>query len=219
MKHKEKISPTQKALNLWAVILIVWAIYRAKVHQSEAFDAFDAKPLVFILPVWYYIRQYEHRNFFEAIDLKVKNFKSDVVYGFGIGGMFFISALLATFTRSGAVGWNHSFTIEKVMLLVAIALATAISEEILSRGFILKRLYEESKSIYSASFFASILFFFLHVPILFTDPKINGNLLLMFMMTDLVLSLTNSFIFLSRRSLVLPILIHAFYNLAIVFFL
>lgn len=219
MKQKEKISPTQKALNVWAVILIIWAIYRAKVHQSEAFDEFIAKPLVFILPVWYYIRRYEHRNFFEAVDLKVKNLKSDVLYGLGIGGIFFISALLATFMRSGLGGWNHGFTVEKVMLLVATALATAISEEILSRGFILKRLYEESKNVYTSSFFASILFFFLHVPILFTDPKINGNLLLMFMMTDLVLSITNSFIFLSRRSLVLPILIHAFYNLAIVFFL
>jgi membrane protease YdiL (CAAX protease family) len=99
------------------------------------------------------------------------------------------------------------------------ALMTGISEEILSRGFVLKWLYAESKNIYTASFFASILFFFLHVPILFTNLKLTGNLLLMFMAMDMILSLVNSFVFLERKNLVLPILIHTFYNLSIILFL
>ena len=102
--------------------------------------------------------------------------------------------------------------------MIALALATGISEEILSRGFILKRLYEESKNIYTSSFFASVLFFFLHVPILFTNHKLTGDLLLLFMGTDLMLSLVNSFMFLDRKNLFVPIFIHAFYNLSIILF-
>jgi len=99
-------------------------------------------------------------------------------------------------------------------------LATGITEEILSRGFVLKKLYEQSKNVYSSTFFASVLFFFLHVPILFANPRINGTMLLMFMTTDLLLSMINGIIFLEKKSLTAPILIHAFYNIiiAIAFF-
>lgn len=88
----------------------------------------------------------------------------------------------------------------KFLLIFSTALATGITEEILSRGFVLKRLYDESKNVYSSSFFASILFFFLHVPILFVDPRINGQMLLMFMTTDLLLSMINGIIFLLQKA-------------------
>ena len=114
---------------------------------------------------------------------------------------------------------KQPFSLENLAFIAVLALATGISEEILSRGFILKRLYEESKNIYTSSFFASILFFFLHVPILFTNVKLTGNTLLMVLTTDMILSLVNSFAFLERRNLIVPILIHTFYNLSIILFI
>lgn len=219
---KEKISPTQRALNLWAIILIVWSVYRAKLQLPEWFDEFIAKPVVFILPVYYYIKNVEGKKFFPALYLKLKTFFSDVVLGMTMGGIFFATAFLANWFKMKKItlfGQTSGYGVQGILLVIALALATGISEEILSRGFILKRLYEESKNIYTSSFFASVLFFVLHVPILFTNLKLTGNLLLMFMATDLILSLVNSFIFLERKSLILPILIHAFYNLTIVLFI
>lgn len=222
MAEREKISPTQRALNLWAIVLIIWAVYRAKFSFLPAeFDEFVAKPLVFILPVWYYIKHYEKGTFFERLDFHWKTLKTDVIYGVGIGAIFFFSAVLAQYFGKGEITLLQGKPLDPVMVIMTIvmAIATATSEEILSRGFVLKRLYEDSKNILSSSFFASILFFFLHVPILFSNPEINGNTLLLFLVTDLLLSLTSSFIFIARKSLVLPILIHALYSLAIIFFL
>ncbi|MBI2641504.1 CPBP family intramembrane metalloprotease [Candidatus Roizmanbacteria bacterium] len=217
---KSKVTPTQRALNLWAIVLIIWAIYRAKFKMPEWFDEFIAKPSVFILPVYYYVTKVEKKAFLEAINLKLKFILSDLMVAFSIGGVFVLSAILANFIKfKKFIFLQQTFNPQDVLLIVAIALATGISEEILSRGFILKRLYEESKNIYTSSFFASILFFFLHIPILFTKASITGNLLLTIMGTDLALSLINSFIFLETRNLIVPILIHAFYNLSIVFFL
>ena len=68
MKEKKEISSTQKALNLWAVILIIWAIYRTYFKLPEWFDEFIAKPLVFVLPVLVYIRTVEKRNSFKFIN-------------------------------------------------------------------------------------------------------------------------------------------------------
>jgi len=215
-----KISDYQKALNVWAIILIIWSVYRAKFIMPEWFDEFIAKPLVFVLPVYYYITKKEKKNFFNEIYLNTKKITSDVILGIGVGGLFLFSAIIANYLKYRKIFvFDKGLDLKSLMIILAIALATGICEEILSRGFVLKRLYDESKNIVTASFFASILFFFLHVPILFTNQRINGSTLLMFMAADMILSLANSYLFIERKSLVLPILIHAFYNVATILFI
>lgn len=220
--RKTPVSPTQKVLNVWAVVIIVWSVYRVyfKTELPIFFDEFIAKPAVFLIPVYYYITKVEKKNFFSAIDLKSENLLKNILLGMAIGFIFFISGTIGIFLKSqniSTVFTNQNFAMIGSFLLIA--LATSISEEVLSRGFVLKRLYAESKNAFSSSFFASILFFFLHVPILFTNDKIVGTLLLKVMFTDLILSLAVSFIYLERRNLLLPILIHAFYNLSLYLFI
>lgn len=215
---KKTTSPTQKALNLWAVILIVWSIYRTKVVAPEWVDEFVAKPLVFILPVYIYIKNVEQKKFFPAIWLKTKKFAGDLVLAFFIGLLFLLAAALSSFLKYGYLSFLTNLlpaNFQNLLAILSLALATGVSEEILSRGFVLKRLFDESKNIFTSSFFASVLFFILHIPILFTNLQLTGGLLITFMATDLILSLANSFIFLTRRSLILPILIHALYNFSI----
>ncbi|NMB84216.1 CPBP family intramembrane metalloprotease [Candidatus Roizmanbacteria bacterium] len=218
---KQKITPTQKTLNLWAVILILWSIYRANFHFPDWVDEFVFKPLVFILPVFIYVRRNEKGGFFHNINFyNKKTWKTDLGLGFLIGAAFFLSALIANYlkTKKFVLFLHPPASFLSMVLVFATVIATAVSEEILSRGFVLKRLYQESKNIYSSSFFASILFFFLHVPILFTNAKMVGNLLLAFMFVDISLSIINSLVYLNRKSLILPILIHAFYNLSLILF-
>ena len=209
---KEKISPLQKALNLWAIILIIWSIYRSQMRMAEWFDELIAKPLIFIVPVYLYIKKVEKSNFFSAISLRRKSIYSNIILGLFAGVIFFTTIVVANLIKTGRIiFFNQSGTYAKhIMLTLIIVFATSISEEILSRGFILKRLYKESKSLLSSSFLASILFFFLHIPILFTNAKISGNLLLLSMATDLIFSLTTSFVYLTSESIIPPIFIHAF---------
>lgn len=215
---KEKVTPTQRALNLWAVILIIWAIYRTYLKMPEWFDEFIAKPLVFVLPVFYYLKRFDKKPILESlyIHLKPKVIFKDLMNSLVIGGVFLLTAILAFYLRDKKFILITNFPgLTNFLIISLTALATGITEEILSRGFVLKKLYEESKNIYSSTFFSSILFFFLHVPILFSNTNITGNMLLMFMTTDLLLSMINGLIFLQRKSLTAPILIHAFYNIII----
>lgn len=220
---KQKTSPTQRVLNTWAIVLIIWSIYRAKFQTNLPlwFDEFIAKPLVFLMPVYYFITRLEKKDFFEGIDFKSKVKFGDVVLGTVIGLFFFASGLLSNYVKYGklAPSPDASLSVNMIVLYVFVSLATAISEEVLSRGFVLKRLFEDSKNLITSSFLASILFFFLHVPILFTSQKIVGFLLLRVMVTDMILSLAISILYLQRRSLIIPILIHAFYNMSIYLFL
>lgn len=212
---KKEVTPTQKALNLWAIVVIVWSIYRAKFQTLLPlwFDELFMKPLVFIAPIAYYIIISEGKNFFKGIWFTTKSWKTDVAMGVGIGGLLFAVGLVSRSLRTGSFAFNT--TQEHMLLFMVIMLATAISEEIISRGFVLKRLYEESKNMFTASFFGSILYFFLKVPILFTNERIAGNMLLQIMFIDILFSLAISMLYLMRRSLLLVIIIHAFYNFTI----
>ena len=215
---KSKTTPLQKALNLWAVILIAWSIYRTYLKMPEWFDEFIAKPLVFVLPVIYYIKKIDKQNVLSSlyISLKPKKLFQDFLYAAGVGVIFLVTASLAYFIKSGKfISFNNNISSVNILLIIITALATGITEEILSRGFVLKKLYEESKNPIYSIFFSSILFFFLHVPILFSNAKISGNLLLIFLATDLLLSMINGLIFIQRKSLIVPIFLHAFYNIII----
>lgn len=214
---KEKVTPTQKALNLWAVILIIWSLYRSFLKMPEWFDEFIAKPAVFVLPVIYYIKKIDKKSILQSLYLNLSGKKliSDVVYSFMAVVIFFGAALLAIYLRTNALPKANLPDAQSIAIIVILAMATGITEEILSRGFVLKKLYDESGNYFSSIFLSSILFFILHVPILFTNINITGNLLLTFMVTDMVLSVINGFIFLERKSLTVPIFIHAFYNIMV----
>lgn len=206
---RKEISKIEKVLNVWGISLIVWSVYRSyfKTELPLWLDEFIAKPLVFILPAYYFITKNEKKDFLTAVSLKVKNLGRDMLFGLVVGLALFTLIIITSIKN---IEFNQQF-----LYLFIVALATSFSEEILSRGFVLKRLYEESKNIWTSSFFASILFFFIHVPILFSIPNISGDILLRVMVTDLILSLALSFLFILRGSLIVPILVHAFYALSV----
>lgn len=220
---KKEISKTQRMLNMWAVILIVWSVYRSQFETTLPIwlDEFVIKPAVFLIPLYYYILKYEHKPFFTALGWKAKEWTTDLFLGLFIGGVFFFSGGLANYIKEGTVfSTDSSFMNEYALwLLVTVSIASAMTEELLSRGFVLKRLYQESKNAFSAVVYASILFFFLRIPMLFTIDGINGFIILQVMVTDLFLSLVVGTLYVTRKNILLPILVHAFYNMSLYYFL
>lgn len=221
--YSSKITPTQRMLNAWAVVLIIWAVYRAhfKTDLPMWVDEFIAKPMIFLAPLYYYIKNDEHKEFFSSLGFTLKHWKTDIGLSMVVGTMFLVAGAAANYFKSGTyLPADPKFLKDyPALMLVGVAFASALWEEILMRGFVLKRLYEESKKIVYPAFFNSFLFFFLHIPILFTSANITGYLILQVLAMDIVLSLMISFLFLYQRSVWVAILIHFFYNLSLYFFL
>ncbi len=204
----EKSSLTQKALSFWGGILIVWSIYRSYFKLPIEVDEFLIKPLIFIGPVIYFIQKIEKKPLFKTLWLEKINLTKDLTFSLLTG-----AGILSTYLILKAVGIiNLTFNLKLLTLnFIALNLATAISEEILSHGFVLKKLYEEKKDILQSSFTASVLYFILRIPILFTQPALTGDALLYTMITSFLLSFALSLLFLYRKSLWSPIFLHFFY--------
>lgn len=211
-KEKKKITYIERVLNVWAIVLIVWSLYRAYFGTALPiwFDEFVAKPLIFLIPVFWFITRYDKKPFSSVFGLGKKAPFLDIAIGLGAGAVFFMIGALT--------GTLKSVPFSQAMWIIVIALVSSVVEEILSRGFILRRLYDSSKQYVSSIIYASVLFFLIHVPILFTDPNMHGSILIRAMIVNLILSIVVSTVFMVRRgNLTAPILIHALYVMSVAF--
>ncbi len=206
--------------HLWGWIVLVWAIYRYAFHLPEWTDEFIVKPLVFIGPVLWYVRRFEKRTL-SSIGITGKNFFSSIYVGLGFGFLFALEGLAANAIKYGKLQFTPIAAFEQYGLgmLLLLSVATAVSEEILSRGFVFSRLMETKKNLPLAAIISTAMFALLHVPILVTSLKLQGLTLLLFFVTDVVLGLANSLLFYNTGSLVAPILVHIFWNMTVAMYL
>lgn len=205
--------------SLWGWILLIWCVYRAVFKFPEWTDEFIAKPLVFVAPVLWYVLVKEKRKL-DSLGLTTKNIFNSVYIGLGFGLVFAIEGLMAHMMKYGKfevmpIAAFHTYG----FFLIVISLATAFTEELLSRGFVFNRIYEKTKNLPYAATIGALMFVALHVPILATSNQLHGVTLILFFVTDVILALANSLLFSTTNSLVAPILVHLFWNMTVALYL
>ncbi len=213
------VKSLESIYQLWAWILLFWSLYRYFFRFPEWVDEFIVKPLVFVAPVLWYVWKKEKRTL-ESVGITGKNFFNSLYIGIGFGMVFALEGVFAHFIKYGkfsltpinAFG-NYGF------FLIIISLATAITEELLSRGFLFNRIYEKTKNLPYAATMGSVLFVLLHIPILVTVTKLQGVTLVLFFATDFILAFANSMLYVTTGSLVAPILVHLFWNMTVALYL
>lgn len=204
----------------WAWQLLAWSLYRYFFRLPEPIDEFLVKPVVFVLPVIIYVLKKEKRSL-ASVGLTLVNWKESLLIGCGFGILFGGEAMLANTLKYGALVVQPSAVVVQygVVMVFFLSLATAFSEELLSRGFYFSRLYEATKNLVNSVVLSTLLFVAFHVPILLTSLRFQGTTLILFFITSFVLGFANSLIFHKTKSLVAPVLIHLFWNMTVAVFL
>lgn len=204
---------------LWAWILLAWALYRYFVHVPEWADEFIFKPLVFVAPVIWYVRTVEKQKL-ATLGLTMRNFFTSVYIGLGFGAVFAIEGLITHMIKYGQFDVTPIGAFQQYgFSLLILSLATAFSEELLSRGFVFNRILEKTRNLPWATMLSALMFVSLHIPILVTSNKLTGMTLILFFVTDLILAVANSLLFYNTGSLVAPILVHIFWNMTVALYL
>ncbi len=216
---KSAVSTLSPVFRLWAWILLAWCLYRYFFKLPEWADEFIFKPLVFVAPVIWYVRKKEKQSL-ATLGLTWHNFFTSVYIGLGFGVVFALEGLATHIIKYGKLDVNPTAVFQQYgFFLIILSLATAFTEELLSRGFVFNRLYEKTKNLAYSSVVSSVMFMLLHVPILVTTTKLQGITLILFLVTDLVLGLANSLLYYNTGSLVAPILVHIFWNMTVALYL
>jgi len=217
---QEPVSPIEGMYRVWGWIVLVWAFYRYFFHLPEWADEFIFKPMVFALPVIWYVRSREKRGL-SSVGLSGKNLFTSIYIGLGFGFVFAVEGLFANAIKYGKIEIMPIAAFQEYGLgmLLLLSAATAFSEELLSRGFVFTRLIEGKKSLLYAAAVSTLMFVVLHVPILAFSSKLTGVTLLLFFVTDFVLGFANALLLYNTGSLIAPILVHIFWNMTVALYL
>jgi membrane protease YdiL (CAAX protease family) len=210
----------ERTYTIWGLALIFWSLYRAFVRLPEPIDEFVAKPLIFLVPAITYVLFVEKRPL-SSIGLRFGKFTRDIYLGLGFGAIFAIEGIAANIVKHGVVSVMPAITVDSptLLLFLALSVATAFTEEVLVRGFLYTHLKEGYGSEIKALVVATLMYFMLLIPILFTRLHLTDMTLAMFLGTNLILSLANTMIFNETKTLTVPILIHVFWNMAVLLYM
>lgn len=205
---------------VWGWIVLVWALYRYFLKLPEWADEFIFKPLVFALPVLWYVTKKEKLSL-GSVGITTKNLFTSIYTGLGFGFLFAVEGLISNYLKYGKITITPiaAFGENGMALLLLLSLATAFSEELLSRGFVFNKLLTLTGKLPYAAILSTLMFVFIHVPILATSLKLQGSALLVFFITDFILGFANALLFYNTRSLVAPILVHVFWNMTVALYL
>jgi len=205
---KRVVSPTQKAFNVWGLILIAWAFYRSTygLGMPVAIDELIIKPLLFVVPVLYYIKHFEHKDLIAGLWLYSKSIWKDIQFG------LILSIPLIAFFAYIALFQNKNLSWSQLPIIFIVAFAMSISEEILSRGFVARHIWQETHSVVKTIIQASLLYIFLRIPHIMTMPEIFGQKLIWFFLAELLVAVTATGIYLWRRSLITVIIVRTIYS-------
>ncbi len=212
---KGEVSKTQRVLNVWAIILILWSIYRAtfKTDLPVWVDEFIAKPLLFLFPIYWFVTKSEKKNFLAGVGLNRKNIKNNILFGLGVGLLFVLLALTVRLMKTGNFP-SISLSLTSLVWILS-SCAAAFSEQIVSTGFVFNRLQHESKYLVKPIIYSALLFFFLHVPVLFGVDKIASSTLIQMIALNTTVSVMTSLIFVMRKDTLAPIIIQTLYLLSL----
>lgn len=218
-KSESPVSSLTSVYRLWAWILLAWALYRYFAHFPEWADEFVFKPLVFVAPVIWYVLKVEKQKLV-TVGLTARNFFNSVYIGLGFGVVFAVEGLITHAIKYGKFDVTPIAAFQQYgFFLLILSVATAFSEELLSRGFVFNRILEKTKNLPWAAILSSFMFMAIHIPILVTSNKLQGMTLILFFVTDFVLSLANALLYYNTGSLVAPILVHVFWNMTVALYL
>lgn len=206
MKKSHPEMQIERVLTVWGITVILWSFFRAYTHIPLWVSEFIAKPLIFIAPIYFYIKRFEQSgSFIHAIGFKGKNLLREIVLAVTLICVLvvvgYISLSKSPLLLSTQVQWGT------LLFVVVLSAATSISEEVVGRGFLFQYLFKYSKNFFISFFFSILLFFILYLPGVLTSGAGGGILLLSFAL-NIIMTTISVILYRLRGNLFLPIAVH-----------
>jgi len=209
LAKKIKTDSLKEMLTFYAIILLLWTAYRIFFHYNEGFDEFIAKPILWLIPLFYL-----KKNILKETIKSLKiNISYNIFLGLSIGVVyFFLYTLFASF-RFGppAVNPDH-LTIGKVFLQMLIALSTGYIEELVFRKYLLEEALLLYNDRFVANSFITILFTLIHLPIIIFVYKYSLLSTFSYLILLAISGFIYGLVYLKNKSLIASTATHCIWN-------
>jgi len=194
---------------IYGSIALLWTGYRVMFFLPEWVDEFVAKPLIWLLPLLFVKNSLKH----PSSSITPHPFWTQIGFGLAAGCIYFI---LFTFLTRFTVGFPlfnpDKYTFVQIILQGAIALSTGFVEEFVFRRYLLEEIYKITQDDVIANAVCSILFAFIHIPIIVFIYKYPIGQAVSYLSLLTISGFIYGVVYLKNRSVLSSTMTHAVWN-------
>jgi hypothetical protein len=214
---REKLSP-KRVLALFSFIFILWTFYRYLPEPPAWVSELVLKPVVWLLPTFWLIRKIEKQPL-SSVGITRKNLLLAFYWGIGLGLVFILEGFLTNILAyRGFRLMGSEFSLLNFLGTLVLSFATAISEEIVFRGYIFNRLRHFWKKAWLANLLSSLLFILIYLPVAIFVLGYTPWLMLVYLVFVFIFSLASGFVFSRTNNILASILLHVFWSWPVILF-
>src|SRR5258708_5583894 len=211
-----RIKPLKNAILLFTFLLIFWGFYRLLFKFPDWVEETIIKPAVWILPVLYFVKK-EKTNL-ESIGITFKNLFPSIYLSLILGSVFATEAVIINFIKYGKLNFGANLGTTPLFLSLGISFATAISEEIVFRGYIFTRLWVALNNEWQANLITTIGWTLIHVPITIFVNKLSRVAAVVYLFLTFIFGFGSAFIYGRTKNISSSIILHVLWEWPIMLF-
>lgn len=200
---KTSYLPLKALLIIYCLILIAWTIYHGSTSFPEYVDELLAKPIIWTFPV--FIVMFLKKIRFSSLNFSTPT--SRVILISLISGILLVLLQIIPNSLKGPIHLKIGLGFQPFILLIFSYLGTAVSEEILFRGFLLQQIRQRFSAFVSVTL-TSLMFSIIHIPILLLANHLISFDLIIGMYVIFASGVIFGALFLYNKTLWSPIIAH-----------
>lgn len=211
-----KTTALKHATILTAYLLIVWGLYRFLIQFPPEVEELFIKPIVWLTPMLFLL--HKEKLGLKSIGVHSSNLFSTMYFAFALGAVFAIEGFFINYLKYGQLQFNANIGTDPFFFTLGLSFVTAISEELVFRGFIFGRVLHALKNEWTANIISNIAWSLIHLPIAIFVWKMGVFPLLIYMLLTFFYGFGASFIFARTKNILGSILLHVFWEWPIILF-
>ncbi len=212
----KKETAIKHATLLAAYILVFWGFYRLLFKLPVEIEELVVKPILWLTPVIYFLKK-EHSSL-ETIGITSKNLFPAIYLSIGLGLIFAIEGVFVNYIKYQEFDFGANVGDKLFFVSIGLSLATAISEEIVFRGFIFNRVWHALSNEWVANLATSVVWGLIHIPITLFWFDIDTNTSIIFLILTTIFGIGSAFVFARTKNVTASILLHIFWEWPIMLF-
>jgi membrane protease YdiL (CAAX protease family) len=201
---------------LAAFLLVVWGFYRLIFRLPEEIEELFIKPVVWLLPVFYFLRK-EGKGI-SSLGFTLKNLFPAVYFSLGLGFIFIFESLLINYLKYGSFNFAANIGDKPFFTALFLSFATAFSEEVAFRGYLFNRVWSALKNEALANISTSLIWALIHVPVVVFVWKLDFSASILYLFLTTIFGIGSAFVFARTKNIVSSILLHVLWEWPLILF-
>jgi len=201
---------------LAAFLLVFWGFYRLIFRLPDEVEELFVKPVVWLLPVLYFLRK--EKKGISSLGFTLKNLFSSVYFSLGLGFVFVFEALLVNYLKYGNFNFAANIGEKPFFTAFFLSFATAFSEEVTFRGYLFNRVWLALKDEFVANISTSFVWALIHIPVVVFVWKLNLSASILYLFLTTIFGIGSAFVFARTKNIVSSILLHVLWEWPLILF-